>query len=283
MIIWLASYPRSGNTFFRILLRHLYGLQTYTGFLSGDDLSLVGAGDLTGHAKLPPDLESALRLGDGGAATLFQEAEQLYFIKSHLMAQETALAGLPTVLLVRDVRDVLVSYAWYLIKIQTEYARAQPLVELIRERDSESLRVKVTGLLHRLGFTEWLFQVHLKSLVGLRRWSDLNDGWMDRPQGGPLRVVHFQDLIERPLETMRNTLRDLLIDLPLQEERFPDFQALQRVYPAFFRDGKVGAGRQCYSDALHEKLWRVHGTTMNRFGYLQEGPKVDGGATPSSH
>ena len=28
MIVWLASYPRSGNTYFRILLNHLYGIKT---------------------------------------------------------------------------------------------------------------------------------------------------------------------------------------------------------------------------------------------------------------
>jgi hypothetical protein len=26
MILWLASYPRSGNTFFRAVLKHVYGI-----------------------------------------------------------------------------------------------------------------------------------------------------------------------------------------------------------------------------------------------------------------
>jgi hypothetical protein len=30
MIIWLASYPRSSNTFFFLLLRRLYGLPAYS-------------------------------------------------------------------------------------------------------------------------------------------------------------------------------------------------------------------------------------------------------------
>ena len=30
MIIWVASYPRSGNTLFRLLLNRLWGLPTYS-------------------------------------------------------------------------------------------------------------------------------------------------------------------------------------------------------------------------------------------------------------
>lgn len=34
MIIWLASYPRSGNTLFRLMLQRVFGCRTYTKYLS---------------------------------------------------------------------------------------------------------------------------------------------------------------------------------------------------------------------------------------------------------
>ncbi len=40
MLIGLASYPRSGNTFFRVLLNRYFGLQTYSLY---DDPSDIGA------------------------------------------------------------------------------------------------------------------------------------------------------------------------------------------------------------------------------------------------
>ena len=58
MIIWLSSYPRSGNTFFRIVAHQIFGISTYSGFQSGNaDLDRVGMGDITGHETLPADLE----------------------------------------------------------------------------------------------------------------------------------------------------------------------------------------------------------------------------------
>ena len=41
VIVWLASYPRSGNTFLRIVLHRLYGVPTYSVY---DDDDPTGPG-----------------------------------------------------------------------------------------------------------------------------------------------------------------------------------------------------------------------------------------------
>lgn len=269
MIVWLASYPRSGNTFFRILLHQLYGFPTYSGFLSGDDLSFVGAGEITGHETIPLELRRALVRGDRAALAPFQDSDDLFFIKSHLSAGETALSELPTVLLVRDVRDVLVSFAWYLIQIQTRHTRAERLSTLLRHpvRHSELLRARVTARLRDLGLERWLFRAHLWFLARDPRWSRLNNEWLDRPQGGPPWLLRYEDLVARPVEAVREALEGIGVRAKPTADRFPDFDELKRVYPQFFREGKIGAGRQRFSDRLHEKLWQVHGPTMRRLGY----------------
>ena len=78
MIVWLASYPRSGNTFFRILLHHLYRLPTYSGFKSGDDLYFVGAGDLTLKAHSVAVMETG-----GNTVVLVNTSNAAETVNSH--------------------------------------------------------------------------------------------------------------------------------------------------------------------------------------------------------
>ena len=74
MIVWLASYPRSGNTFFRVILNSVFDIKTYSIY---DDRGDIGADEKTseivGHEFLPEDfdLEKA------------REEKKTYYIKTH--------------------------------------------------------------------------------------------------------------------------------------------------------------------------------------------------------
>jgi hypothetical protein len=82
MMIWLASFPRSGNTFFRIVLSEVYGIESKA-YNLGDELPC-------------PD--------DGNGPLV---------VKTHLQPSKLPkeYAGFPAVYLVRDGRDSLVSVA----------------------------------------------------------------------------------------------------------------------------------------------------------------------------
>lgn len=131
MIIWLASYPRSGNTFFRLLLKHSYGLPTY---------SVYPEGDLTGaEANTEMSFEDMVKAPD------------IYFVKTHELPEE----DYPAVYLVRDGRDALTSYAHYIL----QYVYRIPKDEQPKQYD-ETLRMLIdTGYLygewneHVLGWT----------------------------------------------------------------------------------------------------------------------------------
>lgn len=63
MIVWLASYPRSGNTFLRVLFRHVFGIETYSVY--NDLLDIGSDGDIsavTGHRPLPERCDFDLSL-----------------------------------------------------------------------------------------------------------------------------------------------------------------------------------------------------------------------------
>src|SRR5437879_528140 len=95
----LASYPRSGNTFFRVILSHRYGL--------------------TVHTDRPPPAE-------WGKIGLVAGAGEPLFYKTHGLPE--AGDTRPAVYIVRDGRDALVSYAHFTLAYaqQPEAAEITP-------------------------------------------------------------------------------------------------------------------------------------------------------------
>ncbi|MEV0839904.1 sulfotransferase domain-containing protein [Actinocatenispora sera] len=96
MIVWLASYPRSGNTLARIALHRLYGVPTYVVYEKDGVAERIGSA-LMGARERPAEVAA------------MQAAPELYFVKTHRPREpgdET-----PSICLVRDGRDAAVSWA----------------------------------------------------------------------------------------------------------------------------------------------------------------------------
>ena len=63
MIVWVASFPRSGNTFLRIVLHRLYGVRTSTVYDVDGVAARLGK-DLVGFTDRPgslADMRAAIR------------------------------------------------------------------------------------------------------------------------------------------------------------------------------------------------------------------------------
>jgi hypothetical protein len=105
MIIWLASYPRSGNTFCWTLLKRVYGVQLVD-YYQLSKSSASATPNSQAEMEAPQSLES------------MAAADSYYVLKTHEMPQE----DYPALYLVRDGRDSLVSYAHYAM----EYDRRIP-------------------------------------------------------------------------------------------------------------------------------------------------------------
>jgi Sulfotransferase domain len=103
MIVWLAAYPRSGNTLLRLFLKQVFGVHTFSLY---DDSFDIGANpavaDEVGHQSHGLSIEEFYQ-----AATTTTDT---YFVKTHDPPRDDAAA----IYVVRDGRASIVSYFHYL-------------------------------------------------------------------------------------------------------------------------------------------------------------------------
>ena len=98
MITWLASYPRSGNSFARIGLFCLFGIRSRTIYPADDDARTIDK--IIG--KPVPEMTAAEMAA----------SPESFFAKTHELPGGEPL---PAIYFVRDGRDALVSYAHYIL------------------------------------------------------------------------------------------------------------------------------------------------------------------------
>src|SRR5262245_30570346 len=95
MIVWLASYPRSGNTFLRIILHRVYGAPTYSVYDDDDPVAQRVGTELVGYRPKPLSRSEPIA------------SEDVYFVKTHKRRKPDGSAA---IYLVRDGRDAVVSH-----------------------------------------------------------------------------------------------------------------------------------------------------------------------------
>jgi hypothetical protein len=98
MLIWVASFPRSGNTFLRMQLNHRYGIRSSVIYDVDGVAERLGA-DMVGFTPRTAPLEQ------------LREAAELHFVKTHRQLDDDVDPGDRAICLVRDGRDALVSWA----------------------------------------------------------------------------------------------------------------------------------------------------------------------------
>ena len=98
MIVWIASFPRSGNTFLRIVLNRLYGVRTSVVYDFDGVADRLGP-SLVGFEERP------------GTFAAMRESPDLQLVKTHRPCDELVEDGDKAICLVRDGRDCLVSWA----------------------------------------------------------------------------------------------------------------------------------------------------------------------------
>lgn len=270
-LIWLASYPKSGNTWMRVLLSNLVArgdrpedinnLSIRHGIASDrttfEDLSLVESLLLTPEeiAAMRPAVHDAL----AGCAGTDR------YVKVH-DAYERLADGTPVLgraaggalYLVRDPRDVAVSLAFH---------QSQSMDEAVEFLSAPTASLRAT---------ERQFRQHLGD------WSSHVLGWIDQTDM-PVHVVRYEDLHADTVEVFCRALDFLGISFHREDAeravRHSDFSELKRQestsgffervrgQEAFFRDGKVGGWRSYLSEEQARRIETDHAAVMARLGY----------------
>jgi len=227
MIIWLASYPRSGNTFFRTAMNHLYGVKTYSIY---DDLLLskIKADEMVGHEALPAPLEELSRVSD------------IYLVKTHDLPTDDN----PAIYLVRDGRDSVLSFSHY--RMAYEEKKQNLMRRLLKPRRfNDVLRETIIGKCH------------------YGRWGDNVSAWTTGRSSAKTSILKFEALIDSPAEAIDECLRELSLDIKPVGGTLPTFEELHEQWPDFFRQGKTGSWREEMSEEIHDLFWEYHRQAMN--------------------
>jgi len=277
-IVWISSYPKSGNTWMRLLLANYYKpeLSQSIGIndlsfapltslrATIDEWSLIESSDL-----LAPEVEDHRRRG---VAQWAMVANGRAFMKVH---DAWALGGdgsslfLPAVTehvvyVIRNPMDVAVSLAHH-FDISPDRA-----VEFLCD-SRFTLSPQGRGIF-----------VQLPQIIG--NWSQHVSSWIHE-SGLPLTVVRYEDMVANTADALGCVVRALdgrvvdgrvsaAVDASLFErlqmqEQSSGFRERVSARSPFFRSGRVGEGRARLTTACRESLQMAHRDTMMRFGYLE--------------
>ena len=281
-IVWLASYPKSGNTWLRAVLTH------YLRNGSGSPSEPVSINALLGRplasdretfdeylgldsSDLTP--EEVLRCQPSFREWLAEALPPPAFVKTHdahlrlpggtTLFPKAATAGV--IHLVRNPLDVAVSYAHH---------RNQSIDDAVAWMADPT--ASEGGVTHRLT---------TRLPEPLTTWSGHVSSWLDQKEL-PLHVARYEDLLEDPQAGFGAIVRFAGLDwdgarlaravahaafhrLRAQEEE-SGFADKQPTAPSFFRAGVAGSWRSVLSARQVRALVDTHGTIMERLGYLRE-------------
>lgn len=278
-IVWLASYPKSGNTWFRVFLTNLVGDLDEPADINALDRTTIAssrfafdravgveAGDLTPDevAALRPRVYEAWSAAEPGEV-LFRKIHDMYGYTPAGDPLISADATRGAIYLVRNPLDVCVSWAHH--------------NNTTVEASLESLCDPRMALCDRPG------RIFQQLRQPLSSWSAHVLSWLRAPEI-PIHPVRYEDLKDRPLETFTSAVRFAGLDhdeaairraIELSAfERLRDqeaahgFREKMRTATSFFRRGEVGSWRQALTPEQVSRIVEAHGEVMRELGYLED-------------
>lgn len=287
--IWLASYPKSGNTWFRMLVANLSAndgkpvdinnLPERGGIASArapfDYLTLLDSALLT-HDEIddlrPRVYEALARGDDDDEYDKAPDVPAVRFVKVHdaytptsksepLLAGPRGAAG--AIVIVRDPRDVAPSIANH-NRVDIDKA-----IALLNDRQAVYCA--------RVGRMDQQLRQRLPG------WSGHIATWLDQTDI-PVHLIRYEDMQADPFATFREAIvfagrpatdDDIrravgyadFAELRRQEEEKGFAEAPRRPGGLFFRRGAAGAWRDELTPEQVARLEAVHAPMMRRLGY----------------
>ena len=271
-IIWLASFPKSGNTWSRVFLGNY--LLNRPRPMSLNDIGAISHGDartdwykrVAGGEIDPKNDFQTLALRPKVLAAITANGADVNLVKSHnqndvasghvLIPAELSRSA---VYFVRNPLDVVLSYAAH-FGVSHEGAAKQ---------------------MADYGNTIGGNDVQVRQWTG--SWSTHVTSWTDKA-AFPIHVMRYEDMLDNPTQTFGAMIKALGIPLDnarlekaIQFSSFNQVQAQEKIsgfkekvegQEQFFRSGKSEQWRTELDPALIERIVNDHGKVMERYGYL---------------
>jgi len=272
-IVWLASYPKSGNTWARLFLaNYVANMDTP---LPIDKVRLFGTGDsikyyydkLAGREMDPTDIATVLSIRPRMLSAVVSNGADINVVKSHNI--RTSVHGVKLVpnnltrcaiYIIRNPLDMVMSYARHYQLTQAKAADAICSSENAIIGDKSSV-------------TQFL-----------GTWSEHVKSWTSKPDF-PVLVLRYEDMLNAPADAFGRMLTQ--IGMPVDQERmerairFSNFTELMAQEEKtgfgevsesgerFFGKGTAGHWRTELDPQIADRIKKEHRVVMKKHGYLK--------------
>lgn len=274
-LIWLSSYPKSGNTWFRSFISNLISNSEEPVNINSMLTDGIASGrnifdENTGIDSSDLSFEEIDNLRPEVYEYMAERAEKRLYIKIHdaYTYLEDGRPLIPNhkakvIYILRNPLDVAVSLAFHL---NSTYDDA----------------------IKKMGQEEFCFcsndkKHHIQLRQRLLSWGSHVKSWVDNGNI-PIEVIRYEDMVEKPFETFSKAVQFIGLDvseekikkaikfssfdiLKSQEEK-ENFKEKPTKAKSFFREGKSGNYNNHLSEVQIEQIIKDHSEIMKRFGYI---------------
>jgi len=276
-IIWLASYPKSGNTWVRIFLSNLFSdsdLPVNINDLAETPISsnrMILDGYLGMHSSdmtaeeidiLRPEVFR--RFSDEQEGTAYVKTHEAWTLNSqgHPIFPEEITQGV--LYIIRNPLDVAISYSFH---------NDDTIDDTISTLNNDSTRLCERN--DRLNF---------QTQQVLSSWSNHVRSWTEDSKL-PVHIIRYEDMLDHPLETFKSAV--LFCNLKYDESEIKNaienssFETLKAMEArdgfkergihseAFFRKGKSNSWESELSLTQIKDILKHHNKIMMKYGYLK--------------
>jgi len=277
-IVWLASYPKSGNTWMRAFLHNLmlaapspHDINRLDELTGGDVDPALYAG-IAGRPAESLSVEEAIALRGRVQHSLADAAAGSRFVKTHsallyIYGCNTIDMGVTAgaIYIVRDPRDVALSFAHHLGQ------SPERIVDLMA---TDNAHTDASAAM-------------MPDVIG--SWSQHVESWTGNPNPG-LHVVRYEDMLRDTQKTFAGVVRFLGLEVAparltaalrnssfkalAEQEKRRGFRERPGQAERFFRKGVAGGWRRELDPGLARVIEQRHRVQMQRFGYLRNDTAV---------
>ncbi|MBQ0750268.1 MAG: sulfotransferase domain-containing protein [Roseovarius sp.] len=272
-IIWLASYPKSGNTWTRLFLaNYLMNAQEPVPINQAHRFAVGDAvvkmyNRVAGREIDPQNLSLSLRLRDGVLRGIVANNADVNFVKTHnARVAPEKIELIPdrytrsAIYIIRNPLDMVLSYARHYGITQEDAANK------ICHPDNGNLPTETSVAQY---LSSW--DMHVKSWMAYAPWKRLILRYEDLLDDPETHFAKVLDLVGVPVdkERLQRAIRFCSFDELSRQEEEQGFIERPEQSEKFFGKGQKDQWKTDLDPALAEMIRAKMGETMKRYGYLE--------------